>query len=128
MQLDNKIFTIFKTKLNKALKSKYSDLYITDTDLNTTQALFPTVYFHVMSGLEVGEDLDGGGVNAILYTIQIEVSAKQQADVKNVMSEAISIMKSMHFSIPSMPEFLNVGNVYRQVARVRRTIGANDTL
>lgn len=126
MELDNKIFTIFKTKLNKKLKEKYSDLYITDSDINTTQALFPTVYFHVMSGLEMGADLEASEVNAIMYSIQIDVSAKKQSEAREVMSEAASIMKQLRFEIVSMPEFNNQNNVYRQVMRVRRVIGTED--
>lgn len=126
MELDNRVFTILKTKLNNKLKTKYADLYITDSDINSSQPSFPNVYFHVLGGIEVGKDIEQTSVNGILFTVQIDVSSKKQADTKLVMSEVLSIFKSMAFEIVTMPEFNNQDNVYRQVARLRRVIGQND--
>lgn len=126
MELDNRVFTILKTKLNKKLKTKYADLYITDSDINSSDPSFPNVYFHVLGGTEVGKDLEQTSVNGILFTAQIEVSSKKQADTKSVMSEVLSIFKGMAFEIVTMPEFNNQDNVYRQVARLRRVIGKDD--
>lgn len=126
MELDNRVFTILKTKLNKKLKTEYADLYITDSDINSSVPSFPNVYFHVLGGIEVGKDLEQTSVNGILFTVQVEVLSKKQADTKLVMSEVLSIFKGMAFEIVTMPEFNNQDNVYRQVARLRRVIGQND--
>lgn len=126
IDLDNIIFTRINVKLNKALSAKYPDLYVTNSDLNTGVAKFPTVYIHVMPGVEQGNDLDGNTINAILYSIQLEVTATNQTHTKEVMAELINILKEMRFQVIAMPEFKNQNTLYRQVLRVRRVIGADD--
>lgn len=126
IDLDNIIFTRVDVKLKNALGTKYPDLYVTNSDLNTGVAKFPTVYLHVMSGIEQGNDLDGSTINAVLYSIQLEVTSTSQTHTKEVMAELISIFKQMRFQVIAMPEFKNQNTLYRQVCRVRRVIGAND--
>lgn len=126
IDLDNIIFTRIDTKLQKALLKKYPDLYITNSDLNTGVAKFPTVYIHIMPGIEQGQDLDGRTINAILYSIQLEVTSTNQTHTKEVMAELINVMKEMRFDVIAMPEFRNQNTLYRQVCRVRRVIGADD--
>lgn len=126
IDLDNIIFTRIDTKLNKALLKKYPDLYVTNSDLNTGVAKFPTVYVHVMPGIEQGNDLDGSTINAVLYALQLEVTSTNQTQTKDVMAELINVMKEMRFQVTAMPEFKNINTLYRQVCRVRRVIGADD--
>ena len=90
---------------------------------------FPTVYIHEMPGMETGADLQGGTINAVWSSFQIEVTTNtKQSDTKEVMDEVVKIMKKMRFQVISMPEFQNTDSIYRRVARFRRMIADDDIL
>lgn len=125
--LETSIYAKLRKKLLTKFKTKYPILETSiTTDDSTMVTKFPTVYFHVMSGFEKGQDLEGTSINAIMYTIQIDVSSKERETTREIMSEVVNIMKSMSFSVIALPEFNNQDDIKRQVVRVRRLIGAND--
>lgn len=128
--LESIIFSRIKHATEDTLKSKYPNVRYTVTDKpidSTTK--FPTIYIHELSGAETGMDLENSEINAVLYTIQLEViTNKSQAEAKAVMAEIASTVKKMRFTFTAFPSFDNGNNYYRCVARAQRTIGAADTL
>lgn len=127
--LGTTIFSIVKSKTLTELKSKYPDIFVTDKGKTTGKAVFPTVYIKEMSGSERGADLEGRSINAVLETIQVDVTTNtSRADVNRVMSTVASIFKQMCFTVQSMPDFNYDGETYRKTARFQRIIGANDRL
>lgn len=123
------IFSIVKTKTLDKLGSKYPNIFITDKGKTTGKAVFPTVYVQEMSGSERGADLEGKTINAVLETIQVDVTTNtSKSDVSKVMSVVASIFKEMRFTIQTMPNFEYNGETYRKTARFQRIIGANDKL
>lgn len=127
--LGTTIFSIVKSKTLAELKSKYPDIFVTDKGKTNGKAVFPTVYIQELSGSERGTDLDGSYINAVLETIQVDVTTNtSKADVSKVMSVVASIFKEMRFTIQTMPNFEYNGETYRKTARFQRIIGANDRL
>lgn len=123
------IFSIVKTKTLDELGSKYPNIFITDKGKTTGKAVFPTVYVQEMSGSERGADLEGKTINAVLETIQVDVTTNtSKSDVSKVMSVVAGIFKEMRFTIQTMPNFEYNGETYRKTARFQRIIGANDKL
>lgn len=127
--LGTTIFSIVKSKTLTELKSKYPDIFVTDKGKTNGKAVFPTVYIQELSGSERGEDLEGKSINAVLETIQVDVTTNtSRADVNRVMYTVASIFKQMAFTVQSMPDFKYNGETYRKTARFQRIIGANDRL
>lgn len=128
--LESMIFSRVKYATEEMLKRKYPNIRYTVTDKpidSTTR--FPTVYIHELSSMEQGMDLDNTEINAILYTIQLEViTNKSQAEAKAVMAALASAMKTMRFTFLAFPDFNNGNSYYRCVARAQRMIGAADIL
>ena len=123
------IFTRIKIQFSSNLKTKYPDLYFTNSDNSQTTPKFPTVYIHEIGSVEQGQDLDNSEINATLSSFQIEVIDNvSQNRAKEIMEEVIRIMKIMRFTITALPEFQNTDSDYRSVARFRRMIGKNDIL
>lgn len=123
------IFSIVKSKALEELSGKYPNIFITDKGKTTGKAVFPTVYIQEMSGSERGADLDGSSINAVLETIQVDVTTNtSKSDVSKVMSVVANIFKEMRFTIQTMPDFEYNGETYRKTARFQRIIGANDKL
>lgn len=128
--LENTIFSYVKTKIMSQLKSKYPDIFVTNADWTTFKAVFPTVYIHELSGIEQGMDINGQSINAVLTSFQIEVVTNtNQRDAKNIIAIVADIFKELRFTITAMPEFSNPEQgTYRSIMRLRRVIGANDSL
>jgi hypothetical protein len=82
-----------------------------------------------LPGAERGRSLDGQSVNGILCTFQIDVSDNdKKANAKKVMMNAIDTFKEMRFEIIAFPTYRKEDGVWVGTARVRRIIGALDTL
>ena len=129
MSLDAKIFTIMKTRLAKKLGSVFPKLFCTSSDSIDADPVFPTIYIHPLQGVETGSDLVNESINAILYTLQVDVTANTTMnDCRNVTMEVMNQLKLLHFSIVGMPVYTTEGNVFRGVIRGRRTIGGDDSL
>lgn len=123
------IMTRLKVESKKALGSTFTDLEVTDEIVTPTNPSFPTILALELPNTEQGNDLVNVDIVALMYGIQIEVTDnKKQANTKQVMNEVIKIMKSMGFSVLSMPEITYANNVYRSVARFRRIIANGDNL
>lgn len=127
--LESKIFTILKTRITKNLKSKYPDIFCTRSGRVNSEPVFPTVYIHELPGIETGEDLDNTGINAILETLQVDVTTNQSMqDCTWVMMEVMSQLKALRFNMTAMPTYLIEDNIYRGIVRARRLIGSDDSL
>ena len=123
-ELENKIFSILKYKGELALRSKYPNIYFTNSASNQGSPRFPTVYIHELGGVEIGQDLDNISINAVRETIQIEVTTNTtQREAKEVMATILGICKELRFNINQMPEFRNGNTSYTSIARITRVFG-----
>lgn len=126
--IDDIIFTRIKHEATNKLSSKYPNINFTTDSKNKNNAVFPTVYIHLLGAPERGQDLEGKTVNAAYFTFQIEtMDNESQKRAKEVMETVLSIMKNMRFEI-NFPETQNTNDYYRCVARCSRIIGSGDIL
>lgn len=129
-EIDTTVLSRLRSRGYADLKKEYPNINFTDDDRAPIDPKFPTVFYINISSAERGKTLDGKTVNALLHSVQIEVSDNSQtnATVKAVMSKICDYMKDMRYEVVNMPFFQNTDNVRRMVARFRRTIGANDVI
>lgn len=122
------IFNNIEEYVTEDIGSRFEDLFFTSSDINEDEPSFPAVLIKELPSSERGMTLDNDGINAVLYSTQIEVySNKSQGDCKRVMKSIVEILKQMQFTIYDMPSFDNT-DVYRMVIRARRMIGGNDII
>jgi hypothetical protein len=129
-EIDTTVLSRLRSRGYADLRKNYPNINFTDDDRAPIDPKFPTVFYINISSAERGQTLDGKTVNALLHSVQIEVSDNSQtnATVKAVMSKICDYMKDMRYEVVNMPFFQNTDNVRRMVARFRRTIGANDVI
>lgn len=129
LDIQSRVFSRIKNKYPQSLKTKYPDTTFTTSDRVPESPTFPNVYVHELSSVERGRDLDGTSLNAVLSTIQVEVTDNESmSNAKEVMNNVVMTMKSMRYEVVVMPEFRNPQNLFKVVARFRRVIGAYDVL
>lgn len=127
-KLESVIFTIIKARMTAKLRSKYPNIFFTTSSQIDTEPAFPTVYIHETGCLEAGNDLENKTVNAVIETIQVDVTANtSDTDCKTVATEVINQLKALRFNIVGFPVYTIDGNIHRAVIRARRTIGSGDT-
>lgn len=126
--LESRLFTTYKTRLEKAVKEKFPKLYCTASPMTKAASQFPTAYFRMVDWIEQGNDLDNTDTNAILATVQVDVISNTSLnDCKEVVYETTNIMKALSFSIIAMPIYTANNNLYTGVIRFRRMIGGGDS-
>ena len=129
-EIDTTVLSRLRARGNADLRKNYPNINFTDDDRAPIDPKFPTVFYINISSAERGQTLDGKTVNALLHSVQIEVSDNSQTNstVKAVMSKICDYMKDMRYEVVNMPFFQNTDTVFRMVARFRRTIGYNDVI
>lgn len=129
IDLENTVTALVKAKTLTQLKKTYPKIVITNKGENSGQAVFPTVYIHLLPAVEQGQTLDGQTVNALLATFQVDVTTNtNKSDCRKVMAVITDTFKTMRFQGTSMPEFSISNKVHKSTARFRRMIAANDRL
>lgn len=131
-ELDQKIFTLIKSKSIGSLSSTYPNVFYTTSNEAQTTPKFPTIYISNISNIETDSDLENDEINAtnITYEIQIKVDSANYTsdDCYDVLSVILDAYKSMRFSLVSTSSPTCLDGVWTLYTRVRRSIGSDDNL
>lgn len=128
-ELESRLFTIYKTRLNKLLSERFPNLNCTASPMTKSASKFPTAYFRMVDWLEAGNDIENVNTNAILASSQVDVISNTSLnDCKEVIYETINIMKSLRFNMIGMPTYTASNNLYTGIVRFRRYIGGGETI
>lgn len=126
--IESSVFSRIKNEGLNALADIYPDINYTTEEEAPTEAQFPTVYVHELPSVEQGADLEGTSINAMLVTIQVDVTDnKSKSRVKAVMNEVTKTMKSMQFQVVASPDIVTNDDVHKGTARYRRLIAQGDS-
>lgn len=129
-EIENKVFT----RVQYNLKKKHSELHCTTKNENFSSEtglpnVFPTLYLHMLPSAEVGKDIEGSSINAVLSGIEIDVYTNTtESECKQIINDAVLAMKSMRFSVIAFPVTVTRNGVSQSIARFRRVVGSEDTL
>ena len=127
--LENTVTALVRSKTLTQLKKTYPKIVITNEGENSGQAVFPTVYIHLLPAVEQGQTLDGQTINALLATFQVDVTTNtSKSDCCKVMATVMNVFKEMRFQGKALPETSINNKIHHSVARFSRVIGANDRL
>ena len=127
--LEATILSVVKSKTYSTLVAKYPNVKYTSEETTTGTTNFPCIYIHVISMSEEGQDLVGETINAVLASVQVDVTANtKKSDTKTVIYAIVDALKELRFDITSLPLFTKEDDVHRAVVRARRVIGSGDTL
>lgn len=124
--LESKVYN----KVSKRIRTEIgTEVFCTTDEINVSEAEFPAVWIHELEYFERGMDLTNISINAVLYSMQIDVFAATKAESRKIMKYAVAAMKDLNFNITTMPISMQMGaDLYHTVARFRRMIGAGDKI
>lgn len=126
-QIESRVLTLVRYRMQRALNGKVSKTIKFTTDGESDAApYFPTCYIHALQSVEIGGDLEGKTINAILETIEVQTYCRDRQECILIMNEAVYQMKQLAFEAMAMPIVSTTSNVASGIARFRRTIGAGD--
>ena len=126
-ELESKLFTRIKYELTTKPEAPFPQLNCTTVSNSDTPTKFPTLYFHELEPVERGADLEGKTVNAVMETIEMQVYSNQsEKECKEIISEAIGIMKDLSFGITMFPNPQTRNKISFAIARCRRMIAHGD--
>ena len=130
--VESKIYTIVKTRLEKALKSTYPKLLVTEQMKMNDEPAFPTVYIQMLDSPEIGSDLNNTTVNAMLVTFEVHVIASKAhglSGLRSIQSAVTDNFKKLRFNVVTRGEFTRETNDnYTSISRFRRVIGGNEEI
>lgn len=125
------IFTILAQKIKTRLLSDYPNLSVTMDDTTPTEPKFPTVYIHFLQGIEQANNLVNQEVNAVLQTMQYEITVSKEQGligVRKVTECVTSALKDLQFTLVATPEIMNTNpDTKRMVGRARRMLTSGTT-
>lgn len=127
----SEIYTLLEYYTKSKLIGVYKNLNFTkeeESSLPTNE--FPNVLIKFLNGKEKAQTIKGTTINAILCTIQIDVTSNKTQGLyvaEDVIWTVVESAKRLGFELFYSPEPMPTGNdTKRIVARMRRTIGSND--
>lgn len=130
--LESKIYTIIKTKVNKAMKSKYPNISFANEPTSDTPS-FPNVFIQQLQPVETGQDIENSSINALIDTEQIQVTTNtSKAEAKEVAWACIDALKSIRYNVVGMPlysiQVKENTRIHTYTLRASRVIGSGDLL
>lgn len=133
--IESRIYTIIKTRLEKSLKTTYPNLLVTQQQKLNDDTKLPSVYIKMLDSPEIGSDLDNVTVNAMLVSFEVHITIAKSGTnngmggLRKVASAVLDNFKKLRFNMTTMGEITReTTDVFVKIARFRRVIGANEEI
>lgn len=89
---------------------------------------FPTLYIHLLSPVEIGNDLTNEEVVALRTTFELQIfSDKSESECRKIMTRCIQEMKKLHFTVNMFPDYQTRNKKYFAITRFTRVIAGGDS-
>ena len=130
--IESKIYTIVKTRLTNALKDVYPKLLITQQQRLNDDTQLPVIYIKMLDSPEIGADLDGSTVNAMLVTFETHITVSKDSGLSGLRKISASVLenfKKLRFQMATRGEInRETSDTYSFISRYRRVIGADEEI
>lgn len=124
--IETKIYTIIKTRLEKALLSTYPNLNVTQQQkINDTPSV-PTVFIKMLDSPEIGADLEGSTINAMLATFETHITVTKDmglSGLRKISAAVLEQFKKLRFQTNTRGEITReTSETYTVIARFNRVV------
>ena len=130
--IESKIYTIVKTRLTNVLKDVYPKLLITQQQRLNDNTQLPVIYIKMLDSPEIGADLDGSTVNAMLVTFETHITVSKDSGLSGLRKISASVLenfKKLRFQMATRGEITReTSDTYTTISRYNRVIGAEEEI
>lgn len=130
--IESKIYTIVKTRLTNTLKDVYPKLLITQQQRLNDDTQLPVIYIKMLDSPEIGADLDGSTVNAMLVTFETHITVSKDSGLSGLRKISASVLenfKKLRFQMATRGEITReTSDTYTTISRYNRVIGAEEEI
>ena len=130
--IENKIYTIIKTRLEKSLTSDYPNLLITQQQKINDDTSLPTIFIKMLDSPEMGADLEGSTVNAMLVYFETHITVTKDlglTGLRKISAAVLDNFKKLRFQMATRGEITRESSdTYTTIARYERLIGAGQEI
>ena len=130
--IENKIYTIIKTRLEKSLTSDYPNLLITQQQKMKDNTSIPTVFIKMLDSPEMGADLEGSTINAMLVYFETHITVTKDlglTGLRKISAAVLDNFKKLRFQMATRGEITRESSdTYTTIARYERLIGAGQEI
>jgi len=130
--IESKIYTIVKTRLTNALKDVYPKLLITQQQRLNDDTQLPVIYIKMLDSPEIGADLDGSTVNAMLVTFETHITVSKDSGLSGLRKISASVLenfKKLRFQMATRGEITReTSDTYTTISRYNRVTGAEEEI
>ena len=130
--IESKIYTIVKTRMTNALKDVYPKLLITQQQRLNDDTQLPVIYIKMLDSPEIGADLDGATVNAMLVTFETHITVSKDSGLSGLRKISASVLenfKKLRFQMATRGEITReTSDTYTTISRYNRVIGAEEEI
>ena len=130
--IEKKIYTIIKTRLEKSLKPDYPNLLITQQQKINDDTSIPTIFIKMLDSPEMGADLEGSTVNAMLVYFETHITVTKDmglTDLRKISAAVLENFKKLRFQMTTRGEIARESSdTYTTISRYERVIGAEEEI
>ena len=130
-EIESTIYTILQYKLAYKADAPFPELNCTTSSQNESLegvSGFPTLYIHMLSPVEIGNDLYNEDVTAVRATFDLQVySDTSEEECRKIMNACVLEMKKLRFKVTMFPDPQTTDKKYYAVARFNRIIASGDS-
>lgn len=128
--LESTITTYLEYKVRNKLGTKYPDLNFITEPQDDTDYKFPCVYVNELAMTETANTLSHKSINAVDYSIQIQVSSNKKKSISKEVAYAITdiLHNDLGFRITTMPLYMKQATIHTYNLRANRLVGSGDKI
>ena len=130
--IESKIYTILKTRLEKSLKTDYPNLLITQQQKINDDTSIPTIFIKMLDSPEMGADLEGSTINAMLVYFETHITVTKDLGLKGLRKISAAVLenfKLLRFQMATRGEITRESSdTYTTIVRYERLIGAGQEI
>ena len=126
--IESKIYTIIKTRLLKA----NPNIFVTQEQRLNDTANLPSVFIKMLDSPEIGADLEGSTINAMLVTFETHITVTKDmglSGMRRISAQVLEQFKKLRFQMATRGEITReTSDTYVSIARYRRVIGGDEEI
>lgn len=128
-EIESDVFTYMQALLVEKSDAPFPQLTCTTSNQNESidgVSDFPTLYIHLLSPIEIGNDLENEDVSGVRATFELQIYSLKPDELNKILSACVRIMKHLRFNVNMFPDPQVANKKYFAIARFSRVMSKGE--